>query len=251
MGEPFSVSVSGADWRADVEEWVHDRVEEQGRRVTGPLDQRRIRAWSTQVVVPTNAGLLWFKANCPSMAFEPALHEVLATLAPDDVDRPFAIDPRRGWIMTADRDATLGDSHEPTLDDWCAVVTTTAHVQRAVAPHRDDVLATGVVDCSPVTVPGRFDRLVEALAELPTAHPSHLDAELQADLLAVAPRLADACDQIETLPMPVTLQHGDLHPGTSSPSPAGVPGRGRRTEQRDPSGCSTSATCNGRRRWKC
>jgi hypothetical protein len=213
MAEPFSAQVTSAAWRADVEGWVHDRVEEQGRRITGPLDQRRVRAWSTQLVVPTDAGRLWFKANCPSMAFEPALQELLATVVPDDVDRPFAIDADRGWMMTTDRGRTLGESHEPTLDDWCALVVSTAHLQRAVAGHRDDVLATGVPDCSPSTVPERLDRLVALLADLPPEHASHVDDDLAARLLAIRPRLTEVCEQIAASPMPVTAQHGDLHPG--------------------------------------
>ena len=210
--EAFSVHVSSPAWRADVEAWVHDRVEERGHRLTGPLDQRRISAWSTQVVVPTDNGTLWFKANCPSMSFEPALHDLLATLVPDDVDRPFAIDAERGWIMTSDRGTTLGDSHEPTVDDWSAVVAATADLQRRVAGHRDEVLATGVPDCSPGTVPERFGRLLEGVATLPPAHPSFADADLRSELEATLPRITDACKQIEAGPMPVTLQHGDLHP---------------------------------------
>ena len=209
----FSGLATSPAWRADVEEWVHDRVEEKGHRVIRPLDQRRVCAWSTQIVVSTDAGRLWFKALCPSMAFEPALQELLATLVPHEVDRPYAIDPRRGWMMTVDRGQTLSESHEPTLDDWCAVVETTAGLQRAIAPHRDDVLATGVQDCSPATVPGRFDDLVECFSGLPPEHPSHLDADLRAELLAVRPKLVDVCAQIAASPMPDTVQHGDLHPG--------------------------------------
>lgn len=209
----FSGLVSSAAWRADVEEWVHDRVDDHGHRVTGPLDQRRVSAWSTQIVVPTDVGPLWFKANCPSMAFEPALQELLASVVPDDVDRPYAIDVRRGWMMTSDRGSTLAESHETTVDDWCAVVTTTAHLQRVIATHREEVLATGVEDCSPGTVPQRFEMLVDRYSALPPEHPSHADADLRAELLATLPRLVDACAQIEASSMPVTLQHGDLHPG--------------------------------------
>jgi len=210
--ESFSVLVSSAEWRADVEAWIHDRVEENGHRVTGALDQRRVAPWSTQIVVPSDVGSLWFKALCPSMSFEPALQDLLARLVPQDVDRPYALDARRGWMITSDRGTTLGDSHEPTLDDWCAVVGVTAHLQRAVAPHRDEVLATGVPDCSPATVPGRLDELVDRFSALPPGHPSHVDGDLRSELLATRSRLVDACDEIVVSEMPVTLQHGDLHP---------------------------------------
>jgi hypothetical protein len=210
--QPFSVLVASDAWRAEVEAWVHDRVEEAGRRITGPLDQRRIRAWSTQIVVPTDAGPLWFKASCPPMAFEPALHDLLATVVPGDVDRPFAIDPDRGWMMTTDRGTTLGESHEPTLEDWQAVVTTTAHLQRVLAEHRDEVLATGVPDCSPATVEARFERLVDVFASLRVDHPSHADAHLVQRLRSVLPRIVDAAAVLEESVVPSTVQHGDIHP---------------------------------------
>jgi hypothetical protein len=210
--QPFSVLVTSDAWRAEVEAWIHDRAEEGGRRLTGPLDQRRVRPWSTQIVVPTDAGPLWFKANCPPMAFAPALHDLLAALVPGDVDRPFAIDSDRGWMMTTDRGTTLGESHEPTLEDWQAVVTTTAHLQRVAADHRDEVLATGVPDCSPSTVPHRFDVLLERFATLPPDHPAHADADLVARLTAVRPRIVEATEQIAASAVPLSIQHGDLHP---------------------------------------
>ena len=35
------------------------------------------------------------------MAFEPALQELARPVVPHDVDRPYAIDARRGWMLTA------------------------------------------------------------------------------------------------------------------------------------------------------
>ena len=89
---PFSVTVSSADWRQEVEGWIRERAAEDGREVTGAFEQPRIRPWSTQLVVPTDRGRLWFKANCAALAFEPAVQWALADIAPTEVDRPVAID---------------------------------------------------------------------------------------------------------------------------------------------------------------
>ena len=97
---PFSEVVTSPTWRSDAEEWIRDRVVAAGRTVTGEITQPRVRPWSTQLIVPTDAGLRWFKANCPALAFEPALHATLARLEPDEVDEPFAVDAERGWIVT-------------------------------------------------------------------------------------------------------------------------------------------------------
>ena len=138
MDRPFSEQVSDASWLEAVHGWIVDAVEGSGRTVTGPIEQRRVRPWSTQLVAPTDGGPVWFKANSPPMSFEPVLHALLARLVPGEVAAPMAVDPARGWMLTADRGDTLGDARPPTLEDWCGVLATTARVQRAVLDHRDD-----------------------------------------------------------------------------------------------------------------
>lgn len=212
MSRPFSEHVGGLEWRRQAEAWIGEQLQRDGRTVTGEITQPRIRPWSTQLVVPTDTGTLWFKANCPSMAFEPLLHAELARIVPDAVDEPYAHDAERGWIVMADRGSTLGDSHEPTPDDWRTVLGEAARLQRVVADHRDELLATGLPDCSPVTVPERFDRIVETFAGLPAEHPSHVSADLVRQLLARRDRIAAAADLLAAGSLPATWQHGDLHP---------------------------------------
>ncbi len=212
MGRPFSEHVAGETWRREAEDWIGDQLERHGRALTAEITQPRIRPWSTQLVVPTDAGVLWFKANGRSMAFEPLLHAELARLVPDAVDEPFAIDAGRGWIVTVDRGSTLGDSHEPTIDDWRGLLAETARLQRTLARHGDELAAAGLPDCSPSTVPERFDRIVDTFAALPADHPSHVPADGEVLLRARRSAIVDAAAQLAESILPVTWQHGDLHP---------------------------------------
>lgn len=212
MDQAFSQEVTSPGWLDEAHAWVHARAEEAGHALAGPIEQRRVRPWSTQLVVPTDRGRLWFKANCTSMAFEPALHDLLARVAPDQVAAPLAVDAERGWMLTTDHGSTLGDAREPTLADWRGVLVATARLQRRLAPHRDDVLATGVPDCAPSTVPARLDALVEVMRSLPADHPSHLDADRAGALLARRPALVEATARLASASVPVTVQHGDVHP---------------------------------------
>lgn len=218
---PFSVAVTAPAWRAAAEAWAAEAVARLGGAVTA-VEQPRVRPWSTQLVVGSSAGRFWFKASCRAQAFEPALQDLLARLLPGDVDRPVAADARRGWMLTADRGATLREDHEPTPDDWAAVVGTWARVQRAVADRRADVLATGVPDCSPATVPARFDSMLGLLRALPAGHPARPDAGLAERLAAARPRVEAAAHHLAADPLPVTLQHGDLHPGNVFAAPDGL-----------------------------
>lgn len=212
MVVPFSEVVTSPTWRSDAEEWIRDRVVAAGRTVTGEITQPRVRPWSTQLIVPTDAGLLWFKANCPALAFEPALHATLARLEPDEVDEPFAVDAERGWIVTRDRGSTLADSRESTLADWHALLRTAARMQRRLVDHTADIRRSGIPDCSPHTVVSRYDTMTERLAALPSDHPSHLSADVVDRLRAGRELVVDAVAVLLDSRLPVSLQHGDLHP---------------------------------------
>lgn len=212
MGRPFSARVTGEDWRRDVEAWIGQQLELHGQSLAGPIAQPRVRPWSTQLTVPTDDGLLWFKANAAALAFEPAIHAELACLAPDSVDEPYAIDPARGWMLTRDRGITLRESREPTIDDWRRVVVEIATIQQRVAGDGERLRSAGLPDHSPTTVLGRFDRIVEIFSAHPEDHPAHLDADLRRRLLEARPRIADAVDRLAEGPLPSTWQHGDAHP---------------------------------------
>jgi len=210
--EPFSEVVSSAAWRSKAERWIRERVSDAGATVVGEIIQPRVRPWSTQLVVPTDAGRLWFKANCPALAFEPALHATLARLERDEVDEPFAVDAERGWIVTHDRGSTLAESRESTLADWEALLRTAARMQRRLADHSADMRFTGIPDCSPHTVVSRYDVMTDRLAALPSNHPSHLSTDEAGRLRAGREVVVDAVAVLLDSRLPVSLQHGDLHP---------------------------------------
>lgn len=212
MSRPFSERVGQDDWRREAEGWTRAQLERGGIEVTGAIEQPRIRPWSTQLTIPTSHGRVWFKANCPYLGFEPQLQSVLAGIAPAAVDAPYAVDADRGWMLTIDRGVTLGDSVEPTVDDWQRVLRGAANLQRVVVAHEDAVLATGIPDCRPSTVVNRFDRLVDVFSALPEHHPAHVTAELRDRLLAVRSQVVDAAAVLEASSLPSTWQHGDLHP---------------------------------------
>ena len=213
MGDLFSETVSTGAWRAEVAQWIEEQLAGVGRRMTGEVVQRRIRPWSTQLVVPSDHGTVWFKANCPSSAYEPAVHLALAELEPGEVEAPLAIDAERGWMMTADRGSTLGDSHDASLREWQAVMALAARVQRQVADRGAVLVGAGLPDCSPQTVPQRYSMLVDELAALPGDHPSHLTSDEADSLRARSGVVEEAVQALRAAPLPSSLQHGDLHPG--------------------------------------
>lgn len=209
--EPFSTRVAGSPWRERVDAWITTSLENAGIEVTGPTDQLRIRPWSTQLTVPTDRGLVWFKATCPSMTFEAALQATIARLVPGAVQQPIAIEADEGWMLTLDHGPTLGAQRSPTVEDWKRAVAEAARVQRALAGHRDELLAAGLPDAGPETVPARFERLLEVSEEAPPERTGRISPEVAAELRSRRGELADACALLAESPVPSTWQHGDLH----------------------------------------
>jgi hypothetical protein len=210
---PFSERVTAAEWRAEADAWITERLAAADLTVTATIEQRRVRPWSTQLVVPTEAGTVWFKANCPAQGFEPSLQALLARLAPGEVDEPLAVDAERCWMLTRDRGPTLRERHEPGLADWEAVLRESARLQRLVADRGREVLATGVPDCAPSTVAARFESMLAHLRDRADDDAAHLPVDVVEQLESAAPAVRDAARVLVEGPLPATLQHGDLHPG--------------------------------------
>ncbi|MGW9630881.1 phosphotransferase [Agromyces sp. NPDC055520] len=228
---PFSARVSSDAWRREADAWIGETVAVLGGRVLA-VTQPRVRPWSTQLVaeteLPDGPGQFWFKANCRAQSFEPALQSSIATLLPGSVMAPVAIDPERGWMITADHGVTLGDARGEagaSADDWLVAVEEWTGVQRAVAARAAEFIALGVPDCSPATVPQRFELMLERVLGLPAGHPSAPDADTAAALRAARPGVADAVATLVASGLPATLQHGDLHPWNVF---AAAPGEGGR-----------------------
>ena len=81
-------------WRQDALDWIGDELAAAG---TPPVDLDaivvRARPWSVVIRIPVTTGDdVWFKANPPSSAFEPALMAALAAWTPAHVLRPIAVD---------------------------------------------------------------------------------------------------------------------------------------------------------------
>lgn len=83
------------------------RLAEHDRQIVGDPVTFRARFWSVVRCYPTAEGLVWFKETNPGHHFEASLTATMASLAPDHVVVPIAVDPDRGWLLSNDHGATL------------------------------------------------------------------------------------------------------------------------------------------------
>lgn len=189
--------------------WADDELAAVGAPRTGPAVQ--VKSWNLSSVLrlPTAAGGFWCKHVPPFFAHEGALLEALAAFEPDLV--PAVVARRRN----PDGTSLVLLAGVPGVDQWEAPERTLrtmigrwVGVQARWAGRLDELTALGLPD-------GRSEPLLVAVRALTARQDVRhrlTDAELGAldALVAALPaRLAalDACG------LPVTLVHGDLHPG--------------------------------------
>lgn len=163
---------------------------------TGPVDVFRDRPWSAVARIPTGAGAVYAKENRGGTRYEAALLLALARWVPARVLTPIAADVHRGWTLLPDGGPTMRESGAADPDRWARLLAEQAQLQRDVAPHAADLLAIGVPDQRP----SAFDATLAGLPESPT-----LTAEL--------PALRALNDRLASSPIPMSVQHDDLHDG--------------------------------------
>ncbi|MEN3608469.1 phosphotransferase [Plantactinospora sp. ZYX-F-223] len=206
----------GAEWRAENDAWIADRLAGQGIAATGPVHTVRVRAWSIVRRLETSAGRIWFKANVPSNGFEAAVVEALAAWVPELVVPPLAVDRDRGWLLGPDGGTILRETAQrPDPVRWAELLRTYAGLQRAVAPHADRLVGLGVPDLRPARMPA-------ALAGLLADPTVRLAEPHRAALVRLRPEYDRWCADLAADGLPASIQHDDLHDGNVFVGAAGL-----------------------------
>jgi hypothetical protein len=184
---------------SDRAEWLDQRLAAAGLRRTGEITCPHDRPWGTVHTAPTTGGPVWLKAPGAGTVFEVALYELLPMVAPDHALRPIAVDVDRGWVLLPDGGTTLGDAGTDLVAGLVTVLPQYAALQRDLAAHTGALLSYGVADMRPETMPARFDEAVAAV----TAGPQ---------VRALRGTYAQWCARLAASPVPVSIDHNDLHP---------------------------------------
>lgn len=212
--------------------WIDRELQRQGRHRTGEVEAR-VRSWAAVYRVPTDEGAGWFKAEGPGQAFEVALYGVLQRFAPDHVLHPWAVEPDRHWLLLPDGGeilrTVLDENPDRVATAMAAFLPQYAQLQLELMPHVDQLLAAGVVDMSPAMMPQRFDEAVAAArlyvdavgvggGEQPSddGTPGRTAEEVEEVYVRVLTRrdhYVEQCARLAAGPVPVSIQHDDLHHG--------------------------------------
>lgn len=203
------------DWLAAADGWITDRCAEAGFERSGP-GAVRARAWSVVVRVPTRTQTLWFKANSPKSAFEPALLDALTRWAPDLALPVVAVDTQRAWSLTRHAGRTLADllGEDGDIRHWHAPLQRYARLQHDLVARAGELLALGVPDQRPMALVRRLESALDG-ADLAAVldRPDGIGREQLDDIRTLTPKLADEARELESIGVAPTLEHSDLHSG--------------------------------------
>ena len=190
------------DWLASAQAWIDDQLGSVGLVRAGDIEQPHVYPWSTVLRIPTDQGVVWFKANSAELRHEPKLVNLLASRRPDLVPPLLAFDGEHGWMLMADAGVQLRSvvAAERSLHRWLDVCRLTAELQLDVADAVLDMVALGVPDLRLAALPHQYDRLVHAL----DTHPRYRRA---------VSHVAALCEQLDGFGIPASIQHDDLHDG--------------------------------------
>ncbi len=178
-------------WLAEAMAWI----EAQGVELTGAVEQPHVRPWSTVLRLPTTEGVLWFKANHPSLAQEAGVVSIISRRRPDLVPELVAADLESGWMLMRDGGKRLREviERERDLARWFDLLPQYAELQIDLAGDADALVAAGAPDRRLAVLPAGLGAL-----------------ELSAEQSA---RVQEWCERLAAYGVAETIQHDDFHDG--------------------------------------
>jgi hypothetical protein len=193
-------------WYDEVESWIDARLAELGRRRTGPSRATKVWSMSAVLEIPTEAASVWFKAACAHFHAEPALTRIVSELVPGHAPDVVATDDGRGWVLTEEIPGADEDNVPEDVGPPAARILAT--LQLRSIDHLPELTAAGVPIRDLASTGERFDRILEDSLEL-----AHLSPDEITTARAHRDRVHEVLDELDSLGVPTTLVHGDLHPG--------------------------------------
>lgn len=202
-------------WQKQAHEWIRSQTERNSIQLAGEIEQPHVYHWSTVMRVPSNKGILFFKATAPETRHEISLTQKLTGWYPDDLPELIAVDPTHGWMLMRDGGEPLRASIRPTQDikPWKPVIRRYAELQIGLARHVDEMLALGIPDHRLAVLPPLFSQLLADEESLMVGQEKGLISDEFRQLQSLESRFEEICDELAAFGIPESINHGDFHDG--------------------------------------
>jgi hypothetical protein len=117
----------------------------------------------------------------------------------------------------------LREAGRNDVDTWIRVVTEYADLQRSTAGHGDDLRAAGIPVLEPQDAAAYVEGQLAKLSALPQGHPRYVDPALLARVSDVLPQVEKHGAALAAGPVPLALDHNDLHDNNAFVPTEGAP----------------------------
>jgi phosphotransferase family enzyme len=203
------------DWRRAAHEWIRAEANRQSIQLIGEIEQPHAYAWSTVMRVPSNEGMLFFKATALETVYEAALTQKLVGWFPDCMPEILAVDLPRGWMLMRDGGEQLRAFVRPTQDikPWESVLTRYAELQIGLVEHLSEVLALGIPDHRLAVLPSLYSQFLTEKDDLMIDQEKGLTSAEFQQLQNLTSRFEQICQDLAAFGIPESLNHGDFHDG--------------------------------------
>jgi len=196
-------------WYDEVEAWVDTELRHRGRRRTGPAEPAKVWSLSAVLRIPCDGAPVWFKASCRHFHAEPALTRLVAEMLPEHAPPIIATDDDRAWTLLEEMpgaDDLNEDEPPPGLSLAAARIAAT--IQLRSLDHLPEIEAAGVPVRHLTSTLHQLDEVLLSSVEL-----DELTAEELAAARATRTDMHAVVAELDSLGIPDTLVHGDLHSG--------------------------------------
>ncbi len=202
-------------WLEDASTWLQAEVDHLGWQPAGALEQPHIRPWSTVLRLPTDHGMVYFKATAPSLHQEARLTQYLSAGQPEYFPTLLAVDVNRGWMLMREGGTLLRSRLQATGDPapWRTILPCYARLQIRMIPQAEALLQAGALDRRLETLPGLFTTLLQDERTLRPGQPDGLTAGEYKRLQNLTPCVQELCIWLAGQGIPCSLHHDDFHDG--------------------------------------
>ena len=203
------------NWQKRAHDWIRAVANRKSIQLTGEIEQPHVYHWSTVMSVPTNEGILFFKATAPETMHEIGLTQKLAEWFPKDMPELIAVDTALGWMIMRDGGEQLRASIRPTKNTkpWELVIARYAELQIGLARHVDEILALGIPDHRLASLPSLFTQLLTDEESLVIGQEKGLTVDEFNQLHNLRTNFERICAKLSAFGIPESLNHGDFHDG--------------------------------------
>ncbi len=141
--------------------------------------------------------------------------EYLTRFRPELFPELIAADVQRGWLLMEDAGTPLRQfiREEKSFARWEEVMPLFTQLQKDLAAHTAELLATGIMDRRLDRLPGLFEALVEEREAYMTDEGEGLTNEEGERLRESVPEFRKMCEEVQGLGIPESIHHDDFHDG--------------------------------------